>query len=282
MGGHGFEEGSPAAPGMDDAAPARVIAMPQLGEIRRRETITMRGPGRRFDGAAGGFVSLESEGVVPAAPITYDDLYLQARQRSEAAIAEAQRTAAQMVDQARQMRDSELESARRAGYEAGYADGIEAADRETAGLVATVEQMAVSAARERDALVAGAEADIVRLAIAIAERIVNSTIELEPERVVDICRAAMRKAFQRETLSVLAHPEDIGMLRASGPQLATELGGVQHLEFVEERRLSRGSIIVRTPAGEIDATFRGKAARIEEALCELADTRRAQPAGEHD
>jgi len=43
---------------------------------------------------------------------------------------------------------------------------------------------------------------------------------------------------------------------------------------LEERRLARGSLIVRTPAGEIDATFDGKTAKIADALRETALSRK--------
>jgi flagellar biosynthesis/type III secretory pathway protein FliH len=77
-------------------------------------------------------------------------------------------------------------------------------------------------------------------------------------------------------MQVLAHPADLALLREAGPQLAAELGGVDHLDFVEERRLGRGSVVVRTPAGEIDATIAGKADKIEQTLREGIEQRRAE------
>jgi flagellar biosynthesis/type III secretory pathway protein FliH len=115
----------------------------------------------------------------------------------------------------------------------------------------------------------------VELAMSIANRIVNASIAVDPELVIDSCRGAMRKAFQRDNLQVLAHPDDLERLRAAGPRLAEELGGVDHLDFVEERRMQPGSVVVRTPAGEIDGTIAGKAAKIEQALSEGIEQRRA-------
>ncbi|MBC7643485.1 MAG: hypothetical protein H7123_00040, partial [Thermoleophilia bacterium] len=163
---------------------------------------------------------------------------------------------------------------KREGYEAGYGDGMDASDRETAGLISTAEQIALHVSRERDALLESSESELVELALSIAGRVVNAAIEVDPSLVVDICRGAMRKAFQRESLTVLAHPDDLDTLREAGPKLVAELGGVQHLEFIEERRLTRGSLIVRTPAGEIDATFAGKTAKIADALRETALSRK--------
>lgn len=195
--------------------------------------------------------------------------------QAQRVLAEARESAEQMIQQARLARDAELDAARREGYAAGYAEGIEAADRDMAGLLATSEAIAANVAREREDLLVQAEGEIVSLALAIAQRLVNASLDVDPALVVDVCRGAMRKAFQRDTLVVLAHPDDLAMLRAAGPAMAQELGGIHQLDFVEERRLERGSVIVRTPAGEIDGTLGGKSTKVEESLRELVEARRA-------
>src|SRR5690606_1823178 len=117
------------------------------------------------------------------------------------------------------------------------------------------------------------EGEVVELAISIANRIVNAAIAVDDSLVIDACRGAMRKAFQRESMQVFAHPSDLAVLREAGPELARELGGVQHLEFIEERRVDRGGVVVRTPAGEIDATIRSKTEIIEATLREGIEER---------
>lgn len=191
-------------------------------------------------------------------------------------IAEARSTARMMLAQAREAIATERTQAVQQGYDEGYAEGAAKADAETAGLVDTCEKIGIHVMEERARVLDENEADLVELAMAIARRIVNASIEVEPELVVDACRGAMRKAFQRGSMQVLANPADLALLRAAGPALAAELGGVDHLDFVEERRLDRGSVIVRTPAGEIDATIQGKAEKIEQALREGIEQRRAE------
>ncbi|MCW2924962.1 MAG: hypothetical protein JWM98_2366, partial [Thermoleophilia bacterium] len=151
--------------------------------------------------------------------------------------------------------------------------GVADADTEMSGLVATCEQIGVQVMAERERALADYEPDVVELAIAISRRIVNAAIDVDETLVVEACRGAMRKAFQRGALQVLAHPADLELLRTAGPELARELGGVEHLDFVEERRLDRGSVVVRTPAGEIDGTIAGKSDKIEDALREGIEQR---------
>lgn len=269
----------PARPGLIPGAEQRAVYSaeeledhveePVLPEIRRRSRITMRDPQQPGLGSVPlEDLSRNAEGVYQHASVSAEDI-----------IRDARATAASMVEQARLARDAELEAARKsghqAGYEAGYGDGMDLADRESAALIATAEQIAINVAAERDRLLTGAEADMVELAIDIAERIVNASLDVQPELVLEVCKGAMRKAFQRDQLTVLAHPDDLTMLRDAGPELMRELGGIHQLDFVEERRVDRGSVIVRTPVGEIDGTFAGKREKISDALRELAEQRRA-------
>lgn len=188
---------------------------------------------------------------------------------------QARQTAQEMIAHARSVADGERDAARAEGWAAGHADGMAEADREMAGLVATCERIGVHVMEERDRLLAEAEGDIVELALAISERVVGVAVEIDPDLVVETCRAAMRKAFQRERMTVLVHPDDLERIRAAGPDLVRELGGIEHFDVVAERRLTPGSVIVRTPAGEIDATMRGKADVIGTALREAVEGRRA-------
>ncbi len=208
---------------------------------------------------------------VPASPPPPDPAQI-AREM----ISEARSTARTMLAQARDVIAADRAAAVKQGFAEGFAKGQAEADAETAGLVSTCERIGIHVMEERERVLAENEADLVELAMAIARRIVSAAIDVDETLVIEACRGAMRKAFQRGSMQVLAHPADLDMLRAAGPELANELGGIEHLDFIEERRLDRGSVIVRTPAGEIDATIEGKATRIEQALREGIEARRAE------
>ena len=249
-------------------APAPVPTSMRPSPIQRKSRLVMRDPQQAVHAIElPSFGASETAGVRQMADPGIEAAHL---------VEEARQAAEAMLAQTRAACEQQLEAARASGYEAGYAAGMEAADEEASALIGTAEQIAVNVSQERERLLAEAEGDVVELAITIAKKLVNAAIDVEPELVVEVCRGAMRKAFQRETLSVRAHPDDLEALRSAGPRLAAELGGVQHLEFVEERRLQRGSLIVRTPAGEIDASFDGKAEKIADAMRELVRTRSAE------
>jgi len=251
-----------------EATTATMLRTPRAGSAARVEDVVFSQFERQVTIDP---TKLDASGAPIAAPV---DPAIEAARILE----EARTTARTMLAQARDAIATERELAVERGFAEGRESGLAAADEESAGLISTCEQIGVNVMEERARVLADNEGDIVELAMSVAQRIVGAAIEMNPELVIESCRGAMRKAFQRGTMQVLAHPGDLEMLRAAGPKLAEELGGVEHLDFIEERRLDRGSVIVRTPVGEIDATIAGKSAKIEQALREGIESARAEQA----
>ena len=84
--------------------------------------------------------------------------------------------------------------------------------------------------------------------------------------MLDVVRGALRCLVERERVQVLVHPEDLALVRESMDDVAAELGGIEHVEVMEERRVARGGAIVRTPTAEIDAAVRTKLERAREVV----------------
>ena len=146
-------------------------------------------------------------------------------------------------------------AARAEGYEAGYAEG--ASDGSAAAVAAAQAlaeaRMQLLGARERR------EADLTReaveLALALAEKILFGALEVAPERVLDVVRGALRQIEERRALTILVNPDDLPLVSAALEQLSATAGGIDHCELHAERRIRRGSAIVRTSEGELDASI---------------------------
>ena len=99
------------------------------------------------------------------------------------------------------------------------------------------------------------------LAMHMAEKVVAGAIAAEPERLLDVVRGALRTIVERERVVVLVHPDDLGLMRDGMAELTGSLGGMEHLEVQEERRVGRGGAILRTSFGEVDARVETKLER---------------------
>ena len=156
------------------------------------------------------------------------------------------------------------EDARREGHEQGFRAGREEALAQTepagqalAEALAETREVRANAAEE-------IEREAVELALQVAQRIVSGSIAVEPERVLDVIRGALRGVVERERVVLHVNPDDLELVSAGVAELTASLGGIEHVEVHEERRVERGGAIVRTIVGEIDANLLTKLERVRE------------------
>jgi flagellar assembly protein FliH len=154
-----------------------------------------------------------------------------------------------------------------AGLAAGRAEAQAAATHALSALSAALEAIEADRAHAVDAL----ECAAVELGLRIGERVLAGALAVEPERVVDVVRGALRTLLDRERVQLLVHPDDLELVAAATSELAAELGGIERLEVQAERRLARGGAIIRTLDGEVDATIEAKLQNVRTAVeAELA------------
>jgi len=159
-------------------------------------------------------------------------------------------------------------AAREEGFAAGRAEGLAAAAPAAAALdaaLAGVREEAVVAAERH-------ERSAVGLALLLAEKVVHGAVSVEPDRVVEAIRGALRGVVERERVTVLVNPADLELVVAAMDEVRGSLGGIAHCEVQAERRIARGGALVRTPDGEVDARLDTKLARAFEVV-EAALTR---------
>lgn len=101
----------------------------------------------------------------------------------------------------------------------------------------------------------------IEIARVLAERLVGEAIAAEPERVASLARVALEETRGARQMRVEASPEDVPAVQ----ELLASLGGA--IATVEpSAELSRGSLIVQTDLGRVDARLAPQLERLAEAL----------------
>jgi flagellar assembly protein FliH len=175
-----------------------------------------------------------------------------------------------VVEAARAEADEIREQARAEGFAAGRAEGAAAGHEEARAHLAPAVQALHAAVEaleaERATIADRVEQGAVELALELAGKVVAGAVEAQPERVLDVVRGALRCFMERERVHILVHPDDLGLVRESMDTVAGELGGIEHVEVQEERRISRGGAIVRTATAQVDASLQTKLDRAREVI----------------
>jgi len=152
---------------------------------------------------------------------------------------------------------AEAEEIRDQAREQGRADGR----ADVAGLL-------TRARGEADRRLAASEDEIRTLAVRIAERIVRRQLDLRPEAVVDIAKAALADARGRHDFVLRVHPDDVSILEAEQPGLLARLSVSAHILVRADEAIERGGCVVESEVGTVDARLSTQLAVVEKALAE--------------
>ena len=187
--------------------------------------------------------------ITRPAPIAHDAALHGRRIPRE--VVDAREEAARIVEDAKKKADEILATVREEAAR-------EAREAETARLAAAF--LALEREAERRA-----ERDLdrtVELATILAERIVGEGLRVDPARIADMAANALAEARGARRVRIDACPEDVDALRHA-------LAAVGHeAEVNADRELARGSLVVHTELGSIDARLRPQLARLAAALRE--------------
>jgi len=149
-------------------------------------------------------------------------------------------------------------AAHRDGFARGYEDGAAQARAALVPAAAALADALAQVETLRDGAVEALEREAVGLALELAEKVLAGALAVQPERVLDSVRGALRRLADREHIVIAVNPEDLPLVREATADLVAKLGGIERVEVQAERRVGRGGAIVRTEVGEIDGTVGAK------------------------
>jgi flagellar assembly protein FliH len=146
-----------------------------------------------------------------------------------------------------------------AGFSAGHASGREQAQQETAQLQTLAQECAASIASIETEMGQA----LISLAVKIAEQVLRSTLDAQPERILDIVRDITHLDTGREAILTLrVNPADLDLIR----NYLDEDPGTGRWRLASDASIERGGCIAETALGSIDATLHTRWQRVTSAL----------------
>ncbi len=123
------------------------------------------------------------------------------------------------------------------------------------------------AAQQSD-LVRSSEETVVRLAVAVARRILGDVVAADEEAVLETVRRALKQVVEKENVIIHVNPEDLRIVREHGSEWLGRLEGTRSLEIQEDERIGRGGCLVETESGNVEAQIEKQLKTLERALIE--------------
>lgn len=180
-----------------------------------------------------------------------------AQQKGQKIIAEAEQEAARIRKEAIALQEriqSVMEASKKRGYEEGK--GI--------GLTEFTDQ--IKKARQlKQKILEQAEPEIMKLVMAIAEKVIGELVQKQGEAIHAIVRRALEHSLG-DRITIRIHPEDYRRLNKEDLQFKDILDRTKHLHFREDEAIEKGGCVVETEIGTIDAQLETQLKAIRKAL----------------
>jgi flagellar assembly protein FliH len=206
------------------------------------------------------------------------EILLRARQKAEQLLAHAQVEAQKLRAHEKALGSAEgREEGLRTGYEEGLATGTaQALDEHRASftqLITALNDATQQMEQSRRQLEEEAMSEVVRLAIAIADRVTKRRASLEGPRVLsDNVVAAVKLVVHAADLRIAVNPSQRQTLHEILPKLAMQWPSLQHVELIEDAGVAPGGCRLHTRQGIVDADLNEQLKRIAAELVPAAST----------
>lgn len=155
------------------------------------------------------------------------------------------------------------ENAKRDAYQKAFAEGRTLGrEQATAELQPVLDRLARTLAELstlKSKIRKSAEADLLKLSIGIARRVLHRELTLDPESIEGLIRVAMEKLESRELFKVRVHPDQEHTIRG----LLARLGGFTKVELVADPSLQVGDVLFETQHGTLDASIEAQLQEID-------------------
>jgi type III secretion protein L len=171
-------------------------------------------------------------------------------------LAKAQELAAQLIEEARCEKETTLAESTERGYAAGLDQWNDAL---------------ADAWKQREDFLASHEADLVKLAVAIARKIIGLSVAVNPGTVLQTAREALRSVRSERRVTLKVNPSDEAALREQAGSLKMLGAEVGELVIIGNPSIEAGGCIVESDLGIIDAQIGTQLASIENALLRRFD-----------
>lgn len=156
-------------------------------------------------------------------------------------------------------RQAELADARQQGFQQGLQQGREEAARALQKTAEGLAQALAEAVALKRRVRSEAEMELVKLALAIARRILRRELATDPEAIQGVAHAALSKLQNREIHCVRIFPAGAEVLRAC----LERSGAPSAVQVISDPSLRAGDLLFETSAGDLDASIETQLQEIE-------------------
>lgn len=200
----------------------------------------------------------EAERIKEEAESQAADILEKARRQAAEILNQAELEAENIINQAKQQAEELKGEARRQGSEAGYQEGLTKAMQEMEANLADSLKLLNQAEMERVRRITSSEAELLKLASGIAEKIIGSELQSHPEQFLSLVKEALGKVATANSITVKINPEDERLIQENFPVLQEVFSEPKTIGIKTDQTVPPGNCFVETEHGKVDARIKSQ------------------------
>jgi len=158
----------------------------------------------------------------------------------------------------------------KAAYENGLLQGekigMEIAERKMESVMKRYSDAICEVQRLRSSLYTQGERDVVKLAVAVAKKIVHREIQVDRDIVRTLVHVALSRVAEKSIVTICLNPIDYDYLMEHRAELSQSEG--QDISLLADKSIERGGCLIQTNCGDIDARVEEEFREVEHSFFE--------------
>jgi len=165
-----------------------------------------------------------------------------------------------------QITDSQIQKLEKDAYGKGYTEGLKSQNKDIATKLEVLVAVTKTIPQIKKDILEKGEEQMVKLAIAIAEKILHQEVSTRKEIILDVLKGALKNIAETEGMKIRLNPQDFRYMMEVKKDFLQSFDGIRNIVFEEDSSIKRGGAVVETMFGEVDARLENQLKEIKAAL----------------
>ncbi|WMT43536.1 FliH/SctL family protein [Paenibacillus sp. D2_2] len=197
-----------------------------------------------------------------------------ASEEAETLLAEASKQIEAWWQEKREQDDHLVEAVKMEGFSQGYEEGKLQAEQE---LKAKIDEMMHEASTvlqqayvEKERIIQESEPFLVELSCAIAEKVIDKQLALEPSYTVDLIKNSLARKREQGEITLCVAPAQFSFVQAAREELTLAIDSQAELQILPDPTVKDRGCVIRSAYGSIDAKIDTQLAEVKKELLRIS------------
>jgi flagellar assembly protein FliH len=162
--------------------------------------------------------------------------------------------------------DAEFKKVGEEFYQKGFLTGAQSKNKEVTDALEALNTLFKTVPLIKTDIIDKAHEQIVKLAIAIAEKVLNQEVTTHKDVIVSVLKNALKNIAETEGMKIRLNPQDFRYMMEVKKDFLQTFDGLRNVVFEEDTSIKRGGAVIETMFGEVDARLESQLKEIKSAM----------------